>query len=168
MEKLQVDILGLGESIGLFIPSGNITFGVNDIYRIFPVDFLVVIDAPNRFTPERLEVIKWSTPNSFISHRHEYRGRNDYMKIDLWERTGLPIDLDGDKINVSVFSPFVATIVAYKMFEPEVINLYGVDMTNHPHLSAKAEKIRSDWFPLKKALNERGVEVNVFGNGILA
>ena len=90
------------------------------------------------------------------------------MKIDLWERTGLPIDLDGDKINVSVFSPFVATIVAYKMFEPEVINLYGVDMTNHPHLSAKAEKIRSDWFALKKALNERGVVVNVFGNGILA
>lgn len=88
--------------------------------------------------------------------------------VDLWERTGLPIDLDGDKINVSVFSPFVATIVAYKMFEPEVINLYGVDMTNHPHLSAKAEKIRSDWFPLKKALNERGVEVNVFGNGLLA
>ena len=144
MEKLQVDILGLGESIGLFIPSGNITFGVNDIYRIFPVDFLVVIDAPNRFTPERLEVIKWSTPNSFISHRHEYRGRNDYMKIDLWERTGLPIDLDGEKINVSVFSPYVATIVAYKMFEPEVINLYGVDMTNHPNLSSKAEKIRSD------------------------
>ena len=87
--------------------------------------------------------------------------------IDLWERTGLPIDLDGDKINVSVFSPYVATIVAYRMFEPEVINLYGVDMTNHPNLSSKAEKIRSDWSLLRKALNERGVKVNVFGNGIL-
>ena len=165
---MTIDILGLGGSVELFKHSDNITFGVNDIYRIFPVDFLVCIDSPNRFSPERLEIIKWSTPNAFISHRWEYRGRNDYMKIELMERTGLPIDLDGDKINVSVFSPFVATIVAYKMFEPEVINLYGVDMTNHPHLSSKAEKIRSDWFPLKKALNERGVEVNVFGNGILA
>ena len=167
MEKLQVDILGLGGSVELFKPSGNITFGVNDIYRIFPVDFLVCIDSPNRFTPERLEIIKWSTPNAFISHRWEYRGRNDYMKIELMERTGLPIDLDGEKINVSVFSPYVATIVAYRMFEPEVINLYGVDMTNHPNLSSKAEKIRSDWSLLRKALNERGVKVNVFGNGIL-
>ena len=167
MEKLQVDILGLGESVELFIPSDNITFGVNDIYRIFPVDFLVCIDSPNRFTPERLEIIKWSTPNAFISHCWEYRGRNDYMKIELMERTGLPIDLDGEKINVSVFSPYVATIVAYKMFEPEVINLYGVDMTNHPNLFCLGGKIRSDWSLLRKALNERGVKVNVFGNGIL-
>ena len=64
--------------------------------------------------------------------------------VDLWERTGLPIDLDGDKINVSVFSPFVATIVAYKMFEPEVINLYwgGYDQPSESFLQGRKDSFR--------------------------
>lgn len=164
---MTIDILGLGESIELFKPSDNITFGVNDIFRIHPVDYLVVVDSPSRFSFERLSIIKNSTPIKFLSNRKEYAYRPDYSHIEL-AFLPEPLDLD-NKINVSLFSPYIATILAYKMFKPDRVNLYGVDMDNHPTLSnpRRTQRIKKDWNELYTELSNRNVKVTIHGNGIL-
>lgn len=165
---MKIDILGLGESLSLFTPGDNIVFGVNDIFRFCEVDYLVVIDSPNRFCEERFRYIERATPIGFISHRKEYMWRPDIIPIEL-KHFGEPLDLDSEKINVSLMSPYVATIVAYKMFSPTEINLYGVDITSHPTLNSEKNisTIIKDWNRLKKELVKRNVSVNVYGKGVL-
>lgn len=160
-----VDVLGLGESLELYDNSENIRFGVNDICSKKVVDYLVCVDHKAAFTPERLKVIENSRVLSFFSHLDEWQTHPNFKKIEL--RKGYPSGLlTFETIPKSVFSPYIAVGLAWKLFEPEHIRVFGVDMVTHK-LNEQASRIKSDWLWLKKTLNNKGCEVTVFGDGIL-
>lgn len=166
---MTIDVLGLGESLSEY-RGGNISFGVNDIFRYVPVNFLVVLDVPSKFTPERLSVIENSTPEAFYAHKEEWSYHPNYVPIKLQHgQPDISIDMDSPLIPHSKFSPFVAVIMAYKYFHADRIELYGVDMTSHKVLSQDniALQIKQHWGVLTNELNIRGCEVVVHGKGLL-
>jgi len=165
---MVVDVLGMGESLSLYKPCGNITFGVNDIFSKQPVDYLVCVDKISAFAPERLMTIYGSDPIAFLSHLDEWSCKPNFFKIQLQKYYPKNIaDLDTVEIPKSCFSPYVAIGLAYKMFKPEKIRIFGVDMTTHPHLSKQATRIKAHWLAMKKALSIKGCEVEVYGSGLL-
>jgi len=162
-----IDVLGLGESIKLH-SGDNLTFGVNDIFKIKPVDYLVCVDRKANFTPERLKVIESSTPTGFISHLDEWKDQKNFYRIEIQQHyPNKRADLDCVKLPKSRFSPYIATALAWKMFKPEKIRLFGVDMNNHPNLTGQQDIIKKHWKHLVVALGLKGCEVEVFGDGIL-
>jgi hypothetical protein len=164
-----VDVLGLGESLALYDNAGDITFGVNDIFSKQKVDYLVCVDKMEAFTPERLETIKQSTGYcAFISHLDEWKFMPHYFKIEIQKPfPNVIADLDSVAIPKSCFSPYIAVGLAYKMFKPTIIRLFGVDMTSHPNLSKQTERIKKHWAAMVAALNAKGCEVEVYGSGVL-
>jgi len=162
-----VDVLGLGESLALH-DGNNITVGVNDIFKVKPVDVLVCVDYKSSFTPERLKWIEEANDCAFFSHLDEWKSKPNFSKIEL--QTFYPkqvANLDIQQLPKSVFSPYVAVALAYKLFTPSLIRVFGVDMTNHQHLSKEKERIQKDWKALVIALRLKGCEVEVFGSGML-
>ena len=43
MKDKVIEVLGLGPSISEYVPSGNETIGVNDIFKHYPVDNLLLM-----------------------------------------------------------------------------------------------------------------------------
>ena len=126
------------------------------------------MDGKHRFTPERLKIIENSNPKGFISHLDEWKTQSNFYKIELQQFFPSKVaDLDSVKLPKSRFSPYIAISLAWKMFKPETIRLFGVDMVTHPHLSNQYQDILKHWKALKLALGYKGCEVKVFGNGIL-
>lgn len=160
-----VDVLGLGESLSLYDYSDNIRIGVNDICSKLIVDYVVCVDKKAAFTPERLKWIENARVLELFSQLDEWNTHPNFKKIELSK--GYPSGLlTFDTIPKSVFSPYIAVGLAWKLFEPEQIRVFGVDMVTHK-LNEQANRIISDWLWLKKTLNNKGCEVTVFGNGIL-
>ena len=165
-----IDILGLGESISLYRTNNNITFGVNDIYRKIDVDYLVCVDDKKKFTEDRLKYIENNKAKAFYSQLDCWEYLPNYQKIELQNRyPDYECDLLSNAIPKSVYSPFIAICLAYKIFKPSIINLYGVDMINHPHLSNSMtiNRILRHTLNLKVSLNSYCCELIVHGNGIL-
>ena len=168
LSRSTVDVLGLGESITLH-EGNNITVGVNDIFRIKPVNVLLCVDFKMAFTPERLSIIENSRGCEFYSHLDEWRTQPNFHKIKLQSNRPKTIaNLDCDELPKSVFSPFVAVALAYKLYKPELIRVYGVDMTNHIHLTSQKKLIQENWKALKVALAMKDCLLQVNGNGILS
>jgi len=167
---MTIDILGLGESLSLYKPSQNITLGVNDIFRKQNVDYLVCIDKRAAFNDERLKVIDESKPKAFYSQLTEWSNRKDFNKIELQNSyPNIKCNIDLNEYPKSVYSPFVAIAIAFKLFNPKIINLYGVDFKTHIHLSTKdnTDRILKHTQNLKNALSAKGCQLIVFGDGIL-
>lgn len=157
MPKLY--ILGLGESIQYFPKNMEVdTLGVNDVYRYVQTDRLVCIDPQKRFTPERLEVIKKSTPRIFYSHLEEWSFMPGFQKIDLAPYAGI---LDS-KIYHSNNSVFVGVSLGYQLGYTEMV-LYGADFRDHKLVANQdnRKKIIDDFASLSLRLKERGVNVSV-------
>jgi|WetSurMetagenome_2_1015567.scaffolds.fasta_scaffold23034_4 hypothetical protein len=174
----KIAVLGLGPSLGLFNPNDfDLTIGVNDIWSKYHSDYIVCVDAYQRFTPERLKIINESKPIKFYSQfptkenpkATYWSDRDDYEHIEL-----LPYypdyicQLDTPKLPKSLCSPFIATVIAYKLLDATEIHLFGVDMDNHPNLKGKTlDKIKLHFTLLKQALRGKGVKLIIHGSGIL-
>lgn len=161
-----VDILGLGPSVSLH-SGDNITFGVNDIFRIKPVDYVVCVDGKNRFTPERLRVIEDCMPLVLFSQLEEWKTHPSYGQIKIQKSFSERVDLNTAEIQKSIFSPYVAVGLAWRMFHPDTIRVFGVDMTDHKHLTKEKDRILKHWKALVLALNKKGCKVEVHGSGLL-
>lgn len=164
---MRINVLGLGQSIDKYTPSGDITIGVNDIFKIIPVNNLVVIDTPEVFSKERLHTIINSTPDKFFTHLPQWRTLVPrYQKITLDKYPGCLDGLDNKElVCYSNNSTFVATVIAYKMKAKEIV-LYGVDFKNHKHLSQSyiLEKQLKHFHDLYLQLKHRGVKLFVCSN----
>lgn len=162
--RMTIDILGCGDSINRFEYAGNKTIGVNDVFRFFHVENLVVIDAPDKFTKERLDVIIQSTPKKFYSSVEAWRPYNEnFQFIKLASPRGSCDKLDHRELfPYSNSSPFVAISLAYKMGAKK-IRLFGADYTNHVKLCEKyaIERVMKDFKEMNKALTLRGVKLFV-------
>ena len=165
-----VAILGLGPSRELFKPDWYDTvIGVNDIWRYFQTDAIVCLDHEKVFTPNRLKVIRESKPDAFYSQIVNWDTRDDFVKINI--RPGYPENiciLDRNLMVKSYCSPFIACQIAFWYYDATEIHVFGVDMINHPHLNGTlCSKIKVHFKNLGIALNEKGCEMIIHGNGIL-
>lgn len=165
----SITVLGLGPSLALYKPDGSITVGVNDIWAKVKTDYIVCVDKPERFTPERLNVIQQSRPIKFITHLDDYKDRPDYETIELLPYFPSHVcQLDLIQYPKSLCSPFIACAVAFKYLHATEINVYGVDLTNHNHLDKEScERIKIHFRNLKIALVQRGCRLVIHGDGIL-
>jgi len=169
----KIAVLGLGPSVNLFLTEAqtdlDLTIGVNDIWRYFPVQVIVCVDLPTAFNADRLAVINRSQPKIFYSQKFAWEHRPDFYKINILP--GYPdriCDLSQPGFWKSFCSPFIAVQIAYQFHGATEIHLYGVDLTNHPHLNQQlCQKIKIHFDNLRKALQDRGCQLIVHGNGIL-
>ena len=166
----KIAVLGLGPSLDLFNPSEfDASIGVNDIWSKHHSDYVVCVDMPQRFTPERLRIIEESRPVKFYSQLDYWQKHTNFERINLLPYYPEYIcQLDTPSLPKSLCSPFIATVIAYKFLEAVEIHLFGVDMDNHPNLKGKTlEKIKLHFTLLKQALRGKGVRLVIHGNGIL-
>jgi hypothetical protein len=168
-QNMEVAVFGLGESLALYGGGCAVTFGVNDIWRAMPVDYLVCIDERERFTPERLAYIDAARPQRFYSQLEQWQARPDFYAITLQEQyPDYVCQLNLPALPKSLCSPFVAAAIAYKLHGATSIHLYGVDLLTHPHLKDYSlQAIRRHFGTLKKALAAGGCQLIVHGNGLL-
>jgi len=162
-------VLGLGASLSLYKPAGELTIGVNDIWQYFKTDIVVCLDKLGAFTPDRLRTINNCTPKAFYSQMACWNRRSDYQKIEFNDSyPDRTCDISGWKYQKSYCSPFVAVQIAFRYYERDEIHLYGVDLLNHPHLNyAMTMKIKTHFINLKRALEAEGCHLIVHGDGIL-
>ena len=153
-------VLGTGESLNKcpFL-DGWETWGVNDIFAYHPVDYLVNVNHPADFNPERLKVINESTPKAFYSqYSLSWSHREDYKKIVL----GHPIDLKATYASYSITSPFVAAVLAYKSGASCIV-IYGVDLLTHRNFRSANRRMRitNDFKKLREQIEVEGKEIYV-------
>lgn len=162
---MTINVLGLGDTLQSFNHDGNITIGVNDIQRYVNTDYVVCVDHPSVFSPERLEAIKDSDCIGFYTQLEDWKQLVQNVNIIEFNRgRGLIDGLDTDKFCYSNNSPYVACILAYKLGAKRIV-LWGVDFNDHPHLNgASRDKAFRDYKELQKALNKRGVSIEVGDN----
>lgn len=168
---MTIDILGLGESLSLYTPSQNITFGVNDIFRKQSVDYLVCVDKKTAFTEDRLKVIKESYPKIFYSQLDEWNFKSNFQRIEL--QNHYPDSYCNLNVNAypkSTYSPFVAIAIAFKQFRPDIINLYGVDFITHQNFkdTLSRDRILRHTQNLKKSLKDKDCSLIIHGDGLLS
>ena len=167
---MKIAILGLGPSLSLFNPvEFDLSIGVNDIWARVKTDIVVCLDARSSFKPQRLEVIENCRPQKFYSQIINYDTHPGFELIKL--ASYYPDKfcvLDIPEINKSLCSPFVACGIAYKYYNPSEIHLFGVDLTGHAHFDSKQlERIKLHFQNLKLALQNKGCELVVHGDGYL-
>jgi hypothetical protein len=121
-------VCGLGDSWRLHLegPKGTV-IGVNDFERFTTPDYLVVVDGPNRFTPERWKYIEGT------------KARNVFSQLAIKVPNLIKINVKGTRgstlnepllIDISYSSTFVAMNVAYWMGF-STIALCGADFNGH-------------------------------------
>jgi hypothetical protein len=167
---MKIAVLGLGPSLELFIKDDyDLSIGVNDIWRYVNTDVVVCLNPAKDFTADRLKFIQESKPQAFYSQIVNWDFRTDFKKINI--ASGYPdvsCNLDLPVFQKSFCSPFVAVQVAYKIYRATEIHLFGIDMTNHPHLDhALCAKIKMHFKHLKYALKSKNCTFVVHGDGIL-
>lgn len=165
----KIAVLGLGPSLGLYKPEYDLTIGVNDIWKAVKTDYIVCLDHPKVFNSERMKTIQNSTPKGFYSQIVIWDYRKDFIKIKL--ENGYPdriCNLNTTGFQKSFMSPFVAIQIAWKYHQATEIHLFGVDLTNHPHLDRPlCGRIKHHFKNLRSALKEKNCEIIVHGTGIL-
>lgn len=158
---MTIHILGLGESLEDYKKDENITIGVNDIHSKIKTDFVVCVDDPRAFSPERLKTIEQTKCKGFYSQVDYWKKLDNFNKIEFNLGRGLIDGLDNDKFCYSISSPYVATILAYKMKATEIV-LHGVDFRTHKHfVDHSKDKALNDFKKLNSAFKKRGVKLFV-------
>lgn len=134
---MRCNVLGLGPSLRIFqkeLPAG-ITVGVNDIWKRYRVDYVVCIDKPDVFAPERREVIEQCTPAAFYSHIdlwEQYHGER-FRQLNLTGRFAANKFDDWNALPRGLDSTYIACMVAYHLGARGIV-LYGADFIGHPNL----------------------------------
>jgi hypothetical protein len=176
---MKIAVLGLGASLAEFTAersSFDVTIGVNDIWAHVPADYVVCLDMPDRFTPERLQVINACRPRAFYSQLDYDDKKNpvwikhpNFVKIELQPAYPTHVcQLQIPALPRSHCSPFVAAAIAYKLHGATEIHIYGVDLVNHPHLKPETcQRIKLHFTNLRDALLPLGCTLKVHGDGLL-
>jgi hypothetical protein len=167
---MKIAILGLGQSLEEFVKEDyDLCIGVNDIWRFVHADAVVCLDHRKVFNADRISYIDNCNPKAFYSHIVNWDVRSDFQKIDFLP--GYPdhvCRIDQREYQKSYCSPFVAAQIAWKIYRATEIHLFGIDMTDHPHLDhALCSKIKRHFKNLKAALLDKNCQMIVHGEGIL-
>lgn len=167
---MKIAVLGMGESLKLFDPKDfDVTIGCNDIWRWIKTDVVVCLDHERIFTPERRKAIVNCEPKAFYSQIVNWDFKKNFHKINFMSQYPDSVcDIHLAKYQKSFCSPFVACQIAWRDYAAKEIHLFGVDMTNHPHLTGRLPgRIVTHFKLLKMELLKEGCAIIVHGNGIL-
>ncbi|MES2397948.1 MAG: hypothetical protein V4549_18190 [Bacteroidota bacterium] len=160
---MNIDVIACGESALKYAYTGNITVGVNDCYKIHPVDYLVCVDLPRAFEKERLRQILNSRPIKFYTQLSDWKAlMKTYEHIDFANGSGVLKRFGKDNtICYSNNSAFVACVIAYKLGAKQ-INLYGADFNTHPNfIDNNLKKTLKDFKALDNLLSLNGCKLMV-------
>lgn len=169
MRNKIFNILSYGETLKywhnyhkVWFPADFITIGVNDVGRYTEVDYLLLVDGPEQFTPERLDIVKRTLPyNNFVLSTNWMKFLDRCVPITLAsERRSLKTlddPLNFSNLPFSYNSPFIAAILAYRM-EAQTINLFGIDFNTDSCPEYRRQNIY-DWHNLYNALTKKGIKV---------
>lgn len=156
---MTISIVGCGQSAKeWFNTPCDLSIGVNDCVKFgHEVDWLVVVNAPQKFRNGRLETIHSSKPKRFLCHNGAWK-RNfpdaELLQLHPFRRT-----VKKGKITFSKTSPFVAINLAYSAEATDII-LWGVDFLNHPNVKDKMlERERIEYSRLFAAIQNKGVRI---------
>jgi len=160
-------VCGCGESLNeLKDPSGTVTIGVNDVGRRFHPDYLVVVNPPGQFAPDRLEHIKGTQARFVFTQYLDLPAPQDRtVRFTLGTYNGTDFSRP-DVLHYTQNSPYVAMCLAVHMGAKR-IGLIGVDFTDnhffaktgrHP-LAARLVQIDREYGKLAEACLTLGVEV---------
>jgi len=162
---MKVVILGTGDSVNAYKPCNCVTIGVNDVFKFYPTNHLLCLDYPQAFTKERLETIRNSTPDLFVTCMPEWEKwfKDKIQIIKLATFRSEISQIEQDVYPYSIMSPFVAMVHAYKIGAKEIV-IYGVDLLNHQHLSqdVKVTRILRDVKMLNDYFIKKGINMKVF------
>lgn len=180
---MKAAILGLGESLEHFDGEG-VTFGVNEICKYVPnIDYLLLMNPPNRHTLEEVQIIRESKPKNVVTYYphawlkywmephalNSLKGSLKYkevffqngrkIRLSPWRGAG---NFEKDRIYHSITSPFVGISLAAFLGFKEIV-LWGVDFRTHgsyPVGSDGHEMEVKRYKELSEALAARGVTVS--------
>lgn len=159
-----IHVLGTGPSLKHYKPDGNHAIGVNDIWKYHKPEYVVCVDLPKRFTPERLKIIVECKPFVFFTcYPKDWEPFRKVQGLKLSHARGSVDTLDDiNQICFSNNSAFVATVKAYHLGAKRII-LHGVDFTGHKDLSEPIVQKRAidDFVKLFFKLNQYGVKLMV-------
>ena len=167
---MKVAVLGLGPSLSHYTGEDyDLSIGVNDIWRKVKTEVVVCLDHAKIFKPDRLRWINECIPVAFFSQIVNWDTKKGFENISFkMHYPSSTVDLYSKKYEKSYCSPFVACQIAFREYGAEEIHLFGVDMTNHPHLNPHiCTKIKHHFVLLKQALEKEGCKFVVHGDGIL-
>lgn len=154
-----IDILGYGESLKFYKPSGNETFGVNRIFDYYPVNNLVVTDR--YCNCEIHKKIAASKPDIFYSPCPTWSFMNNYKYVEHENKTDhFPDLLDPVRVPRTVVSIFMATVLAFHHKADRII-LYGADFNQDYGSHKFIDYILLDYSRLKICLDQKRVELFV-------
>lgn len=157
---MEINVLGLGESLKEFKPNENITIGVNDINKYHEVDYIVCVDRPTAFTTERLTPMINSFAQ-FFTHLSDWEKLRDVNLMRLAHGRGVVDNIDGDSFCYSNNSTYVAVVLAYKL-GATTINIFGVDFNTHKNFKGSMlNATLRDFKILFDCLKSKGIEINV-------
>lgn len=164
---MQVNVLGLGESLKEYKPNGNITIGVNDVHSRVITDYVVCVDVPKAFNKERLKTILNTKCKGFYSQSDEWKCIENFKQIEFNKGRGILDGFDSEKFCYSNNSTYVAVVLAYKLGAKE-ITIFGADFITHPNFKSHSfDRVIEDFKQLNFALKKRGVTLYV-GSGYSA
>lgn len=129
----RVTILGCGETGALWDGKGP-CIGVNDCEKFGKrVDYLLLLNARGKFSPQRLRVIEATRPKICFSHLNRWgEVFTNFRHIQITKWTGT--EIKPKTVYHSNTSPFAAISLAYVLgYEGAV--LYGVDFKTHHRFS---------------------------------
>ena len=149
MKRSLIHIVGLGETAKDFKPDGNLTIGVNDVQGC---GRNVCVDRPSVFSKERLETIEKLPIEWLFTHLDDWDYLPRVKKIKL-KNIAAHNDRWDEFIPSSNNSPFVACGVAYHFYGAKEIQLWGVDLNDHPNIKDEMrEQAVRDYALLNKKL----------------
>lgn len=159
-------IHGLGPSIKDFKPDGNFIIGVNDSWRYWISDYLIVMNV-FRNEPQRTQIVWESHPKKLFSHVPGWARHPNYEYIGSthpW-RPDRPQSLNKGLIYHSNNSPFIGASMAFNLGFREIV-LWGVDFTSHPIIKGDLlDRVKEDFETFGQAIGKLGVKLFLGSEG---
>jgi glycosyltransferase involved in cell wall biosynthesis len=159
-------VCGCGRSLTTLKETDEyITIGVNDVGRLFPPDYLVVLNALRTFTTERRQWIEATRPQQVFSQLNIQIPETPLARFKLGRRGGTDISQQG-VLPYSNNSPYVAVCLA-RLMGAKRIGMIGVDFSED-HFFGKTGKhnlrntlplIERHFKSLTRACHEDGTEI---------
>lgn len=160
----SIDILGLGESLKDYKPTGNLTIGVNDIGAYYPADIVICVDPLYRFKGERKKTLCHYKPKEFWSHQTCHKQFHpEYKMYNIGKGRASLRDIENkNTVIMGITSVYAACTLAYNVYKAKEINVYGCDLINHDAMKDKLPQLKRHFSELFDYFKFKGVTVNVY------
>ena len=162
-----VIVCGCGASLNT-LPSRPdcVTIGVNDVGRRFDPDYLVVVNPPAQFPPDRRAAVTESRARAVFTQYADWRLRHaPRVPIALGSYGGVDVS-NPNVLHYTRNSPYVAVCLAIH-FGAARVGLIGIDFTNDHffgatgvhNLAGSLNEIDAEYARLRDACAACGVEI---------